>query len=465
MRFPDLHLPSVNVPLVHLSSIPHPHLPNLHLSDLRDVHMPTLRLMNLHMPGVSTTDATTQFQPGDMTFIAPILLSVLIHVIVILWGVITTILSAWTSHRVGLAATAYPFEDETSPCFSPKYTISYSPRRNVHQSPPLQSPRTNEDFGVFASMQETKPYFSPQRRCNDLLPVPFKRSLSMDSKPVDLGVCFEKPLGSPKWQRSYSYPPEVDSATSSTTSSPIYFSTSHRAGRAEEVPFLSLNDNPGFEYGRYGGYGGVEEEAPNSPTGSLLEERTSSLLTVNSRGSITSPGGQNSEKTNGRKTVCLLAILRCAVVAPLVWYETQQETLSVSCVALVSKCPILLANHLTHRFQFNRCVLTGLDLVMVDLFISSLVAIAPIIIMVCRFTLTLPISCEHHIYYASLVLIVFPIISTIQLAHVSTQPFALPIYRMAAPVVSAVVLLISREVANGDYWAPMERKKRSKWAY
>jgi hypothetical protein len=60
---------------------------------------------------------------------------------------------------------------------------------------------------------------------------------------------------------------------------------------------------------------------------------------------------------------------------------------------------------------------------------------------------------------------ILPVLSTIQLPDTLSQPLALPLYRMAAPVISAVVLLVSREIANADYWAPMERKKRSKWAY
>ncbi len=110
-------------------------------------------------------------------------------------------------------------------------------------------------------------------------------------------------------------------------------------------------------------------------------------------------------------------------------------------------------------------MLTGLDLVVVDFVVSLAVAIAPLILVIINMTCSLPLSYGHHVYYISLILSVLPVISTIQLPHLFSQLYTLPLYRMAGPLVSAVTLLISRQVANTDYWAPMERKKRSKWAY
>ncbi len=331
MRFPNLHLSSVHIPEVHLPSV---YYSNVHLSDFRNIQLPTVRFLDLHTPVVqlSTTGEMTGIQTNDLPFMAPLLLSVLIHVILILWVAITSILSAWTKHRVGLAEAAYPIVEEPTPSFAPKYTLSYSQGRPTSPpSPKSVAPPTRMDQDMrtlIDSSAEPKPFYTPPKRQVEFSPVPFKRSLSLGSKAIDLAGCFEKPLNSPPCQRSNSYGGNVSSPTSTATSSPLYCSTGSRGCRMEEIPFLVLNDAPGLESEQYSTYGIFEDEGPNSPTDFFFHDRKG--VVVNSRGSFSSEGGQDSERVNGLKALCLLAVVRCAVVAPLVWYEMQQGQISVS---------------------------------------------------------------------------------------------------------------------------------------
>lgn len=64
-----------------------------------------------------------------------------------------------------------------------------------------------------------------------------------------------------------------------------------------------------------------------------------------------------------------------------------------------------------------------------------------------------------HLLLAITSLIALPLLITMQLPQTAT----ISIYRMASPILSAVMLLIARDQATANYWSPMARKAR--WTF
>jgi hypothetical protein len=255
-----------------------------------------------------------------MPYVAPILLSALVHTIVAFWAIITSILSAWKNHRVGLAEAACPSFDDVPPAPHPR-----SSRLSIPSSP--VSPRTSS-FEAFSFSHETKPSFTPpMRQVCELKQVPFKRSLSLGSSPVDLGIFFEKG-SNPQRTQSYAHEPLSRPTSTVFSGSPLYFSTRNgttQEARLEPIPFLCLNDAPGSPYSDY------EESAPNSPTGSLKEDRKGGVQAIHSRYSFATANElARSEKTQGRQALCFLNLARCLMAGPLIWCELNTEVVTVS---------------------------------------------------------------------------------------------------------------------------------------
>lgn len=139
----------------------------------------------------------------------------------------------------------------------------------------------------------------------------------------------------------------------------------------------------------------------------------------------------------------------------------------------------------------------------------SQLAIAPVFCIIFSRSFDLPKSFEHHVYYLSLMyvflsvlpqpiipchilpfpkltylllripvlhsLLVLPPLSTLQLntlsstslTHLTTlfPNLTIPsMHRIICPLISAVMLLIAREQAGGEYWKPMERKRWTRFA-
>lgn len=245
--------------------------------------------------------------PPDMPYIAPLLLSVLVHVIVSLWAIVTSILSAWKRHRVELASATYPAYDEPPPVVQPRRSSRPYTDHKSYSSPP--SPKSIHKFSALGSDTDSdcgEPlYFktSTYPMLKQTRPIPFKRTLSAHS-PIELGLVFEK---SP----SDSFPPSPSMSARSDSLPP-----------SPGMPaFLSLNE--GSEYG--------DDDEVNSVTGSLKEDPKLGLRNVHARYTIASAAEiAQAERSQGRRILCFLSVLRACVAAPLVWFELSSEGVTVS---------------------------------------------------------------------------------------------------------------------------------------
>ncbi|KAJ9104264.1 hypothetical protein QFC19_004081 [Naganishia cerealis] len=269
-----------------------------------------------------------------MPFIAPLLLSILTHVVFALSTALVTIMSMWTQRRVSMA-TSYSsaFEEET-PFVKPR-SMSSRKRR------PAPIVFTDVNFGV-----------------------PLQRSMSVGSTPLSKPECPPSPRSRP-----YRIP------SSPLVTSPVITAT--EKGDLELLPPISLSEKRG---------GGWMESAsaptsprlsigedyfslePNSPTGSLLDGSSCNVpFWAASTSSL-----EGERRSAGRKIIVALCFLRIWVTLPLIWLEGNLGHFSVSFQRF--SC---LSNHLTDSVantQMPRLFLASEDLLLLDCVASIVVS-------------------------------------------------------------------------------------------
>lgn len=261
-----------------------------------------------------------------MPFIAPLLLSILTHVVFALSTVLVTILSMWTQRRVRMAASSVTAFQ--APVFKPR-SISFRKRRpapivfgDVKFGAPLQRSQSVGSAPVMKCDTPTSPKCQPYRIPSS--PLVTSPVISATEK-ADFALLPAFSLGDRKsayWMHSSSAP--------SSPSKEDYFN---------------------FE--------------PNSPTGSLLDGSTCNAPAWASGESIF----DSERRSAGRKIIVVLCLFRLCVTFPLIWLEAKLGHFSVSRRAF---CPVSIANLL--RFQMPRLFLASDDLLLVDCVASVIVS-------------------------------------------------------------------------------------------
>ena len=213
-----------------------------------------------------------------MPFIAPLLLSILTHVVFVLATVLVTILSMWTQRRVRMAASSITaFE---APVFKPR-SISFRKRR--------PSPIIFRDINFGE---------------------PLQRSQSVGSVPVSKIDCPPSPKCRP--YRIPSSPLVTSPVISATEKADFALLPAFSLGEKKSAYWMnstSVPSSPSKE-----DYFTFE---PNSPTGSLLDGSTSNVPAWASGQSIF----DSERRSAGRKIIVTLCLFRLCVALPLIWLE------------------------------------------------------------------------------------------------------------------------------------------------
>ncbi|KAJ9094441.1 hypothetical protein QFC21_005980 [Naganishia friedmannii] len=338
-----------------------------------------------------------------MPFIAPVLLSILTHVVFGLSTALVTIMSMWTQRRVGLASSFTSAFEEETPSFVKPRSTSFRKRR--------PAPIVFQDFNFG---------------------VPLQRSLSVGSSPLVKHECPPSPKCRP-----YRIP------SSPLVTSPVITAT--EKGDLELLPPISLGEKRSNVWMDSSASVPTSPAAsvcedyfsyePNSPTGSLLDGSCSNVpFWADSQSPL-----EGERRSAGRKIIIALCFLRIWVTLPLIWLE----------------------GNLGH-FSMPRLFIASEDLLLLDCSASTILLLYPLFCVIGNCSLTLPKSFEHHIYHATLILLLLPLLATFQLFN---NEFT-SIYRFGGLGVGAVTLLVARDQAQASYWAPLtEKKNRTKWAY
>lgn len=225
-----------------------------------------------------------------MPFIAPVLLSILTHVVFGLSTALVTIMSMWTQRRVRMATSFASAFSDVPPLFKPR-AMSFRKRR--------PDPIVFNDFNFSA---------------------PLQRSLSVGSSPVAKVECPASPRN-----RVYRIP------SSPLATSPVITATEKHD--LDLLPAFSLNEKRGAFWMNTTSSAPTspcKEDyfnfEPNSPTGSLLDGITSDVPAW--------AAGQSSfdgdRRSTGRKIIVALCFLRLLATFPLIWLEANLGHFSVS---------------------------------------------------------------------------------------------------------------------------------------
>lgn len=222
-----------------------------------------------------------------MPQIAPPLIAGLSHVTLLLYTILCSILSFWTSHRVRLASSASPF-DEVPALTEKRSSIVRQRHKNLS--------------------------FSASR-------FPLSRRTSSASIPdmSDLAGISPPPISPISIGRSRRKPPPPLNLYGIATN---YYSPSSPSVVDDDVSSIAGSLLDGMGPGDSGYW--LEDEDSNSPTGSLLDDKAGGWLLP--AASEISVDGTHA----GRRTLCVLALLRAALVAPVVYEEVVTKNLDVS---------------------------------------------------------------------------------------------------------------------------------------
>lgn len=225
-----------------------------------------------------------------MPFIAPLLLSILTHVVFVLSTALVTIMSMWTQRRVSMATSFASAFSDVPPLFKPR-AMSFRKRR--------PDPISFNDFNFSA---------------------PLQRSHSVGSSPVPKAEAPSSPRS-----RVYRIP------SSPLATSPVI--TAAEQADLDLMPAFSLSEKKGafwMNTTTSAPSSPIKEDyfsfEPNSPTGSLLDGVTSDVPAW-AKGQCSFDGERRS---TGRKIIIALCVLRLCATFPLIWLEANLGHFAVS---------------------------------------------------------------------------------------------------------------------------------------
>lgn len=225
-----------------------------------------------------------------MPFIAPLLLSILTHVVFVLSTALVTIMSMWTQRRVRMATSFASAFSDVPPLLKPR-AMSFRKRR--------PDPIVFNDYNFSGAHQ---------------------RSLSVGSSLVPKPEAPASPRS-----RVYRIP------SSPLATSPVITAT--EKADFDLMPAFSLNEKKGGAFWMSPTSvpsSPIKEDyfsfEPNSPTGSLLDGVTSDVPAW-AEGQCSFDGERRS---TGRKIIMALCFLRLLATFPLIWLEANLDHFAVS---------------------------------------------------------------------------------------------------------------------------------------